>query len=242
MHEFSWFVTLTYDNEHLPIGGNLVPRDLQLFIKRLRKAVYPEKIRYYGVGEYGDVSKRPHYHVLLYGLRDVSAIRDAWKCGMIHVGTVTPQSVSYCVSYMLKGMTKKTDLRLVGLYPEFARMSNGGRAKTGGIGAGACEGILDVVASKSGVEYVIRTGDVPYRVRAEGKMWPLGRYLLNRLRTGYGMDDACRARVVAAHAVELQAELSVPGSRDLREQKRLQASRRAKALFQISRSKKGIGL
>lgn len=240
------FATLTYDDAHLPQSVEV--RDLQLWMKRLRKAIAPAKVRYYGVGEYGDISGRPHYHILLFGLRGEFAagkheacdcvICGAWRKGMVFLGTVTPQSCAYVVSYVTKGMTRKSDTRLNGRKPEFARMS-----LRPGIGAGAADGALrEAIMTKGGALHVVRSGDVPGRVRSEGKMWPLGRYLLNRLRTAYGMGADDRARANAKVAIELQNELSVKGARDLREQKRLQSARRAKVLNQIYRSKKGIGL
>lgn len=66
MHEASCFLTLTYDDEHLPAFGQLVKRDLQLFFKRLRKACGP--FRYVACGEYGELRRRPHFHVALFGL------------------------------------------------------------------------------------------------------------------------------------------------------------------------------
>jgi hypothetical protein len=66
-HRSKIFLTLTYDDENLPLHGSLQTRDLQLFIKRLRKAVAPLKIRYYGVGEYGDTTRRAHYHAIIFG-------------------------------------------------------------------------------------------------------------------------------------------------------------------------------
>ncbi|AXH73753.1 MAG: replication initiator protein [Microviridae sp.] len=65
MHSASCFVTLTYDDDHLPKGGTLVKSDLQKFFKRLRK-LYP--FRYYAAGEYGDEGQRPHYHAILFGI------------------------------------------------------------------------------------------------------------------------------------------------------------------------------
>lgn len=78
-----WFITLTYDDEHLldvgsnMFAGTLVKEDLQKFWKRLRfKANYdgdPARIRYYACGEYGHrpgpngSGLRPHYHAILYG-------------------------------------------------------------------------------------------------------------------------------------------------------------------------------
>lgn len=83
-HESAWFVTLTYDDNHLPHAinsstgefepyGTLSKRDCQLFLKRLRKAhaeLYPDlHLMYYLAGEYGDTTARPHYHAIIYDLQ-----------------------------------------------------------------------------------------------------------------------------------------------------------------------------
>lgn len=73
------FLTLTYNDEHLPVflnlsSGQVEPtlkkRDLQLFFKRLRKCklFHDREIRYYACGEYGSNTNRPHYHVILYNV------------------------------------------------------------------------------------------------------------------------------------------------------------------------------
>lgn len=80
-HKHAWFVTLTYNDEHVPRSmygdpqtGEAHPcltldrRDVQLFLKRLRKAVEPTKIRYFGCAEYGPSTWRPHYHLIIFGL------------------------------------------------------------------------------------------------------------------------------------------------------------------------------
>ena len=61
------FVTLTYNDTFLPDNGSLCRRDLQLFIKRLRKHIYPQKLRVFYCGEYGKKGSRPHYHIILFG-------------------------------------------------------------------------------------------------------------------------------------------------------------------------------
>ena len=75
-HDSAYFLTLTYNDEHVPVSMTddgaasytLVKRELQLFFKRLRKAFPNDNIRYYACGEYGDKTFRPHYHVIVYGL------------------------------------------------------------------------------------------------------------------------------------------------------------------------------
>lgn len=66
MHSANCFITLTYDDAHLPRFGQLVKRDLQLFFKRLRKVSPPFK--YVACGEYGDTRRRPHFHAALFGV------------------------------------------------------------------------------------------------------------------------------------------------------------------------------
>lgn len=83
-HPSTYFVTLTYDEMHLPKTfyadedgvkqelGNLVKRDFQLFMKRLRKkyaARYDNKLRFFACGEYGSHTFRPHYHAIIFGLQ-----------------------------------------------------------------------------------------------------------------------------------------------------------------------------
>lgn len=65
-----YMVTLTYDNENLPLNKYNEPtlrkKEVQDFIKRLRKI---KKFRYYMCGEYGDKYKRPHYHIILFNIK-----------------------------------------------------------------------------------------------------------------------------------------------------------------------------
>ena len=68
-HQDSVFLTLTYNDKSLPKNDSLVKRDLQLFFKRLRKALPSDKkIKYFACGEYGDDKECPHYHAIVFGL------------------------------------------------------------------------------------------------------------------------------------------------------------------------------
>jgi len=64
-HDENCFITLTYRPEDLP--PTLEKRPLQLFIKKLRKRIYPIKIKYIASGELGDNYDNPHYHICLFG-------------------------------------------------------------------------------------------------------------------------------------------------------------------------------
>ena len=74
-YEENCFVTLTYNESYLPETFDMVKRDVQLFIKRLRKKGY--KFRYYGCGESGDRFGRKHAHLVIFG-QDFTSDRD-WE-------------------------------------------------------------------------------------------------------------------------------------------------------------------
>lgn len=154
MHRENAFVTLTYDNDHLPVVGTLVPKHLQDFHKRLHNRLLDSRgygIRYYGCGEYGDLSRRPHYHSILFGydfadkliycenakgdkIYRSALLNDIWGHGEAKIGAVTFESAAYVARYCLKkvdGVLREAGHYLVhdadGLVhervPEFAHMS-----------------------------------------------------------------------------------------------------------------------
>jgi len=116
LHPSSVFCTLTYDDDHLPetheVIGALNPDDTKNFLKRLRKVAPLGKIRYYLAGEYGDQTRRPHYHLILFNfpyaigeervtisvskrmLRACDLIRAVWGKGLIELGTLPPKALS----------------------------------------------------------------------------------------------------------------------------------------------------
>lgn len=120
----AYFVTLTYDDARLPIGnftdcfGNsyVVPyvckRDIQLFLKRLRKRFKENRIRYFIVSEYGPITHRPHYHGIFFGLPRLfddrikneceinKEIARLWNNGMTKLDSVTYGRVAYVTKYM----------------------------------------------------------------------------------------------------------------------------------------------
>ena len=103
------FVTLTYNEEKVPKTKSglqtLVKADLQKFFKRLRKLTN-EKISYYAVGEYGDKSERPHYHIILFNANH-GIVEAAWRIdsvdiGHVHFGDVCDASIGYTLKYISK--------------------------------------------------------------------------------------------------------------------------------------------
>lgn len=184
-HPVSCFITLTYSQESLPGTGSLDPKHAQDFLKRLRRAVEPQKIRFYLVGEYGSQTWRPHYHAVIFGLGadDALVIAKAWKMGNVQVGTLTAESAAYCAGYVTKKMTSKTHPLLEGRYPEFCRMS-----LRPGIGAEAMQDVADLLTTQYGC-LALSDGDVPLSLKHGGRDLPLGRYLRRRLRSELGIEE-----------------------------------------------------
>lgn len=180
-HEFNSFATLTYADNNVE---ELCPKHTQDWLKRFRRRV--GKVRYYLVGEYGDKSMRPHYHVALFGFPSCqavyrmkgdcpcpscTAVRETWGFGHILLGMLEPASASYLCGYVTKKMTFREDRRLDGRYPEFARMS-----LVPGIGADAMWDAASVM-----MQYKLEEKGIPSQLRHGRKMLPLGRYLRKKL-------------------------------------------------------------
>lgn len=129
------FITLTINDNNIVYGATeptLVKNDIVLFMKRLRKRLnFP--IRFYCVGEYGTKTRRPHYHLMIFGL-DYShfhLILKSWvnletsePIGLVDYGDLNVRTASYIAKYHVN-RTKYPE----GSSPPFVLMSKGiGRA------------------------------------------------------------------------------------------------------------------
>lgn len=191
------FITLTYDEDHVPTTDEhslsdvykdrkefsrgshslpdglelplktLLPADVQKFMKRLRRHLeyipagckadnvgdgygvvrdsdgnyvrdHASNIRYFAVGEYGTKTKRPHYHILIFGwspsdreyftnrkgnnIYTSATLQSLWPFGFSSVGDVSPKVCKYCARYVTKKFVSKRDIddRIV---PEFSLQS-----------------------------------------------------------------------------------------------------------------------
>lgn len=204
-HKHSAFVTLTYEKD----PGTLVPKHYQDWLKRLRKAIYPAKVRYAVVGEYGDEKMRPHYHAILFGVspcffypgesrQDVwlrqkckcpacSLIRNTWCAGdhgggLTDCGSFSQNSANYVCGYVTKKMTSdKTDFQRDYLKGRHPEFFR--PSKKPGLGAHAAVR----VAMALGGELI--DDDVPMSLRHGKKLMPLGRYLRSQIRKEYGLSE-----------------------------------------------------
>lgn len=175
MHSSSCFVTLTYDEQHCPIS--LHYPHFQSFMRTLRRR--NPGVRFYMCGEYGDQTKRPHYHAILFGAEfsdrtffksapsgsDVylsASLQALWPYGFATVGDCTYESAAYVARYCIKKVTGKAAEahykhldpetgEIHQVQPEFARMS-----LKPGIGAKWLEKYLSDVYTVDGIR--TRTG------------------------------------------------------------------------------------
>lgn len=152
MHENNCFVTLTYSDENLK-SDKLIEADFDRFVQKLRdkikydlvkkyggrklwnklpaetrKAFYEKvKIGIYGVGEYGEQKKRPHWHAcifnwspedyeykyttdrgdIVYSSATLTALWD--NKGTTEFGSVTFDSAGYCARYAAKKLVHGHD-------------------------------------------------------------------------------------------------------------------------------------
>lgn len=178
-HKEAVFATLTYDNDHLPSPPSVSKRELQLFFKRLRKALGGWKIRYYACGEYGDERFRPHYHAIIFGLGpdDKKLAYDCWKkCDYERfdwkpIGS-DPQVFGYVAGYVSKKYLKDKDFLIKNgtLEKEFALMSR--KPALGSM-------MLERLAEDA---FLQNPYDVLSMIRVGGKNFPLGRTIREKLR------------------------------------------------------------
>lgn len=120
------FITLTYNEENLPMDHSLDKKELQNFFKRLRRRLGDKKIKYYAVGEYGDLHHRPHYHAIIFGCQNKEYIEDSWPFGFVQVGAVEHDSIQYVTGYIRKKLFGDMAKEVYGeRTPPFSNMSQG---------------------------------------------------------------------------------------------------------------------
>lgn len=147
------FITLTYNDEHLPPGASLFYRDFQLFMKRFKIQVardqgslVADRIRFFMCGEYGEQTARPHYHAAIFNydfsdkyywrrspsghrLYRSTFLEDRWSdelgaIGHCEIGDLTFDSAAYIARYIFKkDFGEDSDKNYGGRLPEFISMS-----------------------------------------------------------------------------------------------------------------------
>lgn len=125
MYEKNCFITLTYSDENL-LSDKLYYVDFQKFAKRLRKKLGKQKIGYFVTGEYGDKTKRPHWHACIFNwspgdgvykytsdrgdkVYESKVLTDLWGNGIAEYGSLTFESAGYCARYAAKKLVHGND-------------------------------------------------------------------------------------------------------------------------------------
>lgn len=204
------FVTLTYDDDHLPADGSLVPADVRFFLKKLRRKA--GLVRFFAVGEYGGKNFRPHYHLILFGVE----YSDAWQKVFNECWTLDGKlrgfakgekprfaswALSYVLGYTIKKMTAQDDERLCGRHPEFFRCSRYPTLGTSGLNA------LATALGSSRISKVIARNGFPRGFRLEGNYYPFFDVDRQRVMERSGYAGAMDAPTSEDVAIEYEEDL-----------------------------------
>lgn len=110
IHPNAYFLTLTYDDDHLNERDSLTGlcpanrKDIQNFIRELRRKC---DLRYFGVHEYGSITKRKHFHLIVWMIipdsnLDLAFVQKLWKFGFIQKDKLNSARIHYCTKYLNK--------------------------------------------------------------------------------------------------------------------------------------------
>lgn len=225
------FVTLTYDDDHLPRSdtgvATLDREDWRLFIKRLRINTYRKwglRIRFFMCGEYGERLGRPHYHAILFGFppcqraggtmtegsgRRPVAERCCDVCRMLHA--------SWGKGNILCGTCNEGSIGYVGKYLTKLHEQGEESFVVGRLRQFKAQSSCPALGSKWIYDYflpslvaypkaierhIFETGDVPKHIRLGGRRRYLGRTLISKVRKGLGRDVKTPREVIEAYTSE----------------------------------------
>jgi len=143
LHTANCFITLTISPENLPASGSLDKKDFPAFMKRLRKSIEPNTVRFFHCGEYGEHLGRPHHHACIFGhdfpdkeplfsgeytLYSSKKLDTLWRLGHCTIGEFNFETAAYTARYILKKQLGMTDEALEAHYqgklPEYCTQSN----------------------------------------------------------------------------------------------------------------------
>lgn len=166
-YEHNYFITLTYDEYHIPKNdellnkktgevfendnweqGHLCPDHITKFNKDVReywRTHYEHTgIKFYASGEYGGLTRRPHYHMIMFNLPikledlkiykvknghilwNCDILTKIWDKGFVGLAEVNWDTCAYTARYVMKKLKGKIEDEKYyenGMVPEFVRMS-----------------------------------------------------------------------------------------------------------------------
>lgn len=196
-HQFTWFMTLTYDDDHLPVRKgpdgsairDLCKEDLQKWIKRCRKAGI--RFRYFAVGEYGEKTERPHYHAIVFGppLEEAERMQELWGLGFTSGAPADIRSMRYTLGYVLKKMTRVDEDDPRQRPPEFALYS-----RRPPIGWPGMKFLIEPYKTSQGRLVLDINGDIQRLFRSDGSNLPLEYRMAQYIRGLLGIPTSAADR------------------------------------------------
>lgn len=182
-YEISTFLTLTYSDENVPLTHDyLTTLDKDTAVDVIKRFNH----RYFIVGEYGDDTKRAHYHAILFGMDPNHAYYEAqkhWEKGFIQADLCNTARLKYVAKYTTKKLTKEDDHRLEpGQQPEFARFSQRPQ-----LGHKTLERTIAYFKTAQGRQIIEKYGDIPKTYRTGGQDYAWSQYSHRKIRTALGI-------------------------------------------------------
>lgn len=138
------FITLTYNDDNLPTeeynkegvmyeNPSVVKGHCQQFFRNLRTLIERKKkkhewrqyggaLKYFLTSEYGPEHGRPHYHAIIFGLRNCKETHDiieqCWTKGFVHVQDITEGRIVYTTKYCTKPVEFQKNRERIGYFDE----------------------------------------------------------------------------------------------------------------------------
>lgn len=181
------FVTLTYNDNNLPVTGEYVPtlekKKTLKWVNNVQRKI--GNFRYYIVGEYGDESGRPHYHMGLFPTYDaqVAMLTREWPHGFTSAYPMSPGTAQYLAAYTTKKLTSSSDERLLpGQEPEFRTSS-----RRPPLGHAFVAEVVAQYRTVAGRKVTDERGDIEKTFRYQGTVYPLPKYVIRKAREALGI-------------------------------------------------------
>lgn len=224
-HDRSVFATLTYEDEKLPTNffpplakpvPTLSKEHLRNFFKLFRYHV-KRKIRYFAVGEYGDLTQRPHYHAVLFGSDAIhlpnqvneegKCLERSWPHGNVQCTPLTVSRARYVAQYTVKKRTRPGTFP-AGVAPEFSVMS-----RRPGVAVRSVEMMAEVYRrygiTLSSAASSSREASTPGGyVRIDGKLWRVDAFLRGKLCEALGEQTPAISRALQRSATRFLDSLT----------------------------------
>jgi hypothetical protein len=131
LHAQNSFITITYDDDNLPVDGKISREVLRNFMNEIRS--HNKQIKYYACGEYGSKTHRPHYHACIFGtdfrggheyriddqLYGITEIDKTWNQGKVSIAEFTMATACYVAGYVGKksGINEDESFQIMSVRP-----------------------------------------------------------------------------------------------------------------------------